>query len=83
MISDKKRGTKRPASTPYWLSFSVAAMGERAECVMLNKGPHVLEALRLLNDILMRMQGHTGPVLRELKMARDGLDVLDGFKQED
>jgi pyruvate kinase len=35
-----------------------AAMGERAECVMLNKGPHVVEAVRTLDDILRRMQGH-------------------------
>lgn len=35
-----------------------AAMGERAECVMLNKGPHITEAMRTLNDILRRMQAH-------------------------
>jgi len=35
-----------------------AAMGERAECVMLNKGPHILEAIQALDDILQRMQGH-------------------------
>lgn len=35
-----------------------AAMGERAECVMLNKGPHILEAIRTLDDILKRMQSH-------------------------
>jgi len=35
-----------------------AAMGERAECVMLNKGPHVVEAVRTLDDILRRMQEH-------------------------
>lgn len=35
-----------------------AAMGERAECVMLNKGPHIIEAIRTLDDILHRMQGH-------------------------
>jgi pyruvate kinase len=35
-----------------------AAMGERAECVMLNKGPHVLEAVGILCDILGRMQEH-------------------------
>lgn len=35
-----------------------AAMGERAECVMLNKGPHILEAIHTLDDILKRMQGH-------------------------
>lgn len=35
-----------------------AAMGERAECVMLNKGPHILEAVRVLDDILTRMRLH-------------------------
>lgn len=35
-----------------------AAMGERAECVMLNKGPHILEAIRALDDILKQMQSH-------------------------
>jgi len=35
-----------------------AAMGQRAECVMLNKGPHVVEAVRTLDDILRRMQDH-------------------------
>jgi pyruvate kinase len=33
-------------------------MGERAECVMLNKGPHLSEAVAALDDILQRMQGH-------------------------
>jgi pyruvate kinase len=35
-----------------------AAMGERAECVMLNKGPHIVEAISTLDDILHRMQAH-------------------------
>ncbi len=35
-----------------------AAMGHRAECVMLNKGPHVLRAVQVLDDILQRMQAH-------------------------
>lgn len=35
-----------------------AAMSVRAECVMLNKGPHIVEAIRSLGDILRRMQGH-------------------------
>jgi pyruvate kinase len=35
-----------------------AAMGERAECVMLNKGPHVAESVRTLDNILRRMQDH-------------------------
>lgn len=35
-----------------------AAMGERAECVMLNKGPHIVDAMYTLDDILRRMQSH-------------------------
>ncbi len=35
-----------------------AAMSQRAECVMLNKGPHILSAISMLDDILRRMQGH-------------------------
>jgi pyruvate kinase len=47
-----------------------AAMGERAECVMLNKGPYILEALRFLDDILRRMQAHQRKktqMMRQLK----------------
>jgi pyruvate kinase len=47
-----------------------AAMGERAECVMLNKGPHILDAIRTLDDILRRMLAHQSkkrPLLRALK----------------
>ena len=46
-----------------------AAMGERAECVMLNKGPHIADAMRTLDDILRRMQAHQSkkrPLLRAL-----------------
>nr|WP_275411791.1 pyruvate kinase [Actinoplanes humidus] len=32
-----------------------AAAGERADCVMLNKGPHITEAIQTLDDILARM----------------------------
>ena len=35
-----------------------AAMSERAECVMLNKGPYVDVAIETLDDILRRMAGH-------------------------
>jgi len=49
-----------------------AAMADRAECVMLNKGPHVLSAVRVLDDILRRMQAHQTKkraMLRELRLA--------------
>lgn len=35
-----------------------AAMGQRAECVMLNKGPHIVEAVAFLDGILRRMDRH-------------------------
>ena len=49
-----------------------AAMAERAECVMLNKGAHLDEAVTMLNDILKRMQAHQQkktPLLRRLGLA--------------
>jgi pyruvate kinase len=49
-----------------------AAMGERAECVMLNKGPYVVEGVRVLDDILHRMQTHQEKkqsMLRKLRVA--------------
>jgi pyruvate kinase len=54
-----------------------AAMSERAECVMLNKGPYVVEAVRVLDDILTRMQTHQrkkSPMMRELGLADRFLD---------
>ena len=35
-----------------------AAMAERAECVMLNKGPFVLDAIDVLDHVVARMQSH-------------------------
>jgi pyruvate kinase len=56
-----------------------AAMAERAECVMLNKGPHVVEAVRVLDDILARMEAHQdkrSPLLRPLSISRLGEPVV-------
>jgi len=49
-----------------------AAMGRRAECVMLNKGPYVVSAVKVLDDILRRMQEHQAKktsMLRHLRLA--------------
>ncbi len=35
-----------------------AAMAERAECIMLNKGPFVLDAIDVLDNVIARMQSH-------------------------
>jgi pyruvate kinase len=50
-----------------------AAMAERAECVMLNKGPYVVQAVQMLDDVLTRMQSHQTKkvsLLRPLNLAR-------------
>jgi len=51
-----------------------AAMSERAECVMLNKGAHVVEAVQILDRILKRMETHQrkkSPTLRPLRVSVD------------
>jgi pyruvate kinase len=47
-----------------------AAMGERAECVMLNKGPHLATAVRVLDDILRRMEAHQSKKTARLRPLR-------------
>jgi pyruvate kinase len=57
-----------------------AAMGHRAEAVMLNKGPHILKAVETLGDILQRMEAHQNKkksMLCELGLAR-GFHTLNG-----
>ncbi|HVO96387.1 MAG TPA: pyruvate kinase [Terriglobales bacterium] len=49
-----------------------AAMAERAECVMLNKGPYIIDAVKVLDDVLRRMQRHQAKkssLLRPLTIA--------------
>jgi pyruvate kinase len=53
-----------------------AAMGERAECVMLNKGPYIVAAVRILDDILRRMRTHHE---KKRSMLRK-LHVADAFR---
>jgi pyruvate kinase len=58
--------------TPSRAEISDAALSVRAECVMLNKGPYILDALRTLDDILRRMSDHRHKkraLLRRLKLA--------------
>jgi pyruvate kinase len=47
-----------------------AAMSERAECVMLNKGPHLELAVRCLDDILRRMEEHQTKKVSRLRPLR-------------
>jgi pyruvate kinase len=50
--------TLAKSGMPSRAEITDAAMGERAECVMLNKGPHIVDAIRVLDNILQRMQAH-------------------------
>jgi pyruvate kinase len=57
---------------PSRAEVSDAAKGIRAECVMLNKGPYVVDALRFLSDVLLRMREHQSkhrPLLRRLSVC--------------
>lgn len=60
---------------PSRAEISDAAMSSRAECVMLNKGPYILETLRFLTDVIERIEEHHSKKtarLRELQVARRG-----------
>jgi pyruvate kinase len=55
--------------TPLRGEMTDAAMAARAECVMLNKGPYILEAIAELDRLFARMGGHQHkktPQLRRL-----------------
>jgi pyruvate kinase len=43
---------------PSRAEISDAAMSERAECVMLNKGPYLNNAVTVLDNVMRRMGGH-------------------------
>lgn len=56
-----------------------AAKSARAECVMLNSGQHVTEAVTMLSKILEKMEGHTSKkksVMRALKVSMKNLDRM-------
>jgi pyruvate kinase len=53
-VLDSLAKTGRPSRA----EITDAAMGARTECVMLNKGPRIIEAISVLDDILRRMEQH-------------------------
>lgn len=61
--------TMAKTGIPSRAEISDAGLGVRAECVMLNKGPYITDAIHTLDDILRRMGGHQAkkrPLLRAL-----------------
>ena len=67
-VLEKK--TKR--GLPSRAEISDAAMSQRADCVMLNKGPHILAAIGMLDNILRRMQAHQYKKTATLRKLRFG-----------
>ena len=53
-VRDRLAKTGRPSRA----EITDAAMGVQAECVMLNKGSRILEAISVLDDIMRRMERH-------------------------
>ena len=73
---------------PSRAEISDAAMSGRAECVMLNKGPYVDEAVVVLDDVLRRMTQQSykqNPLLRQLHSWRPdfGMDRATPSRQGD
>ena len=67
------------SGVPSRAEITDAAMGERAECVMLNKGPHLVEAVRVLDNILRRMEAHQSKKsarLRRLHLSETSRSTL-------
>ena len=43
---------------PSRAEISDVSIAERAECVMLNKGPHIIRTVEMLSDILQSMESY-------------------------
>lgn len=52
---------------PTRAEISDAAKGAQAECIMLNKGPFINDAIKVLKNILIRMEGHSFKKKNELR----------------
>lgn len=56
-------------------------MSERAECVMLNKGPHILDAVATLDDLLTRMEAHQSKKTAQLRALRSWDHLAPGRRE--
>jgi len=65
-VLDQMARTGQPSRA----EISDAAMAGRAECVMLNKGPHIDAAVSALDDILRRMSSHQRKKVTLLRRLR-------------
>lgn len=54
-----------------------AAAAARAECIMLNKGPYVFEAIDSLRELAQRMSVHQQKKTPQLRRLESGSRALD------
>lgn len=80
-VLDKLAKKGRPTRS----EITDAASSVRAECVMLNKGPYIVEAVKMLKKILIKMEMHTSKKkskMRPLKLAIETLRKMDKDKKK-
>jgi pyruvate kinase len=56
--------------TPSRAEISDVVLAQRAECVMLNKGDFIVEALTIVDDVFRRMEGHQHKKTSRLRALR-------------
>lgn len=66
---------------PTRAEISDAALSVQAECVMLNKGPSIINAIQVLKNILVRMEGHTFKKKNELRPLNVAMRFIDNLKE--
>ncbi len=71
--------TLAKSGLPARAEITDAAMGQRAECVMLNKGEHVLEAVKTLAGLLSSQERHR---IKKRQVFRDITTQHGVFKSE-
>jgi len=71
--------TLAKSGLPARAEITDAAMGQRAECVMLNKGEHVLEAVETLAGLLSSQERHR---IKKRNVFRDITAQHGVFKPE-
>lgn len=66
---------------PTRAEISDVVQGVQAECIMLNKGPYINDAIKMLKNILIRMEAHSlkkKNALRALNIAKKSVKQLIG-----
>jgi len=66
---------------PTRAEISDVVQGVQAECIMLNKGPYINDAIKMLKNILIRMEAHSlkkKNSLRALNIAKKSVHQLIG-----